>query len=779
MAIEPGSLKGKRVLVTGATGFIGSHLVKRLITEGARVTAFTRHTSDRRRLRSVLTEIDVREVDIRTFGAVSGEIDKVRPEIVFHLSAEGVTEPFLPHNLALRANLDGTVNVVRAAVHAGAQRIIHTGTSHEYGDRASDGMLDPISPYAASKAAAWAFCRMYYRTEGWPIVTLRLFQVFGPGQESTLVPSAIEAGLNGHIFPTTPGEQIRDWVYVEDVVDAYLHAAVVEGIEGETFDIGTGNGTRVRDVVEEIFRHFADGHPNIGALPYRPGEVWSQVAKIDHARSKLGWQAQISLPEGLSRTISARRDSMPDAPPMFPPSISDNGSNSTEDSTKDQAQRLHDDILNKVTDYYRLIHEPASWERSKGRVHYAGRVFDEHEMRNMADSVLEFWLTAGRYAERFEEKLGAFLGVREVIPVNSGSSANLVAVSTLCSRQLLSRHLEPGDEVITPAVTFPTTLAPIVQNQLIPVLIDSQMGNYNLDVNQLEAALSPRTRAIFAPHTLGNPIEMDVLMDFARAHELYVIEDNCDALGSTYGGRKTGTIGHIGTSSFYPAHHITLGEGGAVYTNSRRLAKIARTIRDWGRDCWCGYINPPNGRCGKRFDWQIPGEEEICYDHRYFFTEIGYNLKLTDPQAAVGVAQIEKLPDFVSARKRNFRVLFEGLKPLEEFLILPTWSPKADPSWFAFPLTVRPGAPFDRSQLQRFLEDRRIETRLLFAGNIVKQPGFRHIAHRVVNDLPVADLVMGSTFFVGVYPGLSQSQLGYMLEVFYDFAKSLDLAVAG
>jgi CDP-6-deoxy-D-xylo-4-hexulose-3-dehydrase len=254
-----------------------------------------------------------------------------------------------------------------------------------------------------------------------------------------------------------------------------------------------------------------------------------------------------------------------------------------------------------------------------------------------------------------------------------------------------------------------------------------------------------------------------------------VIEDNCDALGSLYDGKRTGTIGHIGTSSFYPAHHITLGEGGAVYTNSRRLAKIARTIRDWGRDCWCGYINPPNGRCGKRFDWNIPGEEDVCYDHRYFFTEIGYNLKLTDPQAAVGVAQIEKLPEFVASRKRNFAMLYEGLQSLEEFFILPTWSPKADPSWFAFPITVKPDAPFTRDQIQRHLENRRIETRLLFAGNILKQPGYRHIRNRVIGDLPVANLVMQSSFFVGVYPGLSQAQLGYVLEVFYDFVKSLGL----
>lgn len=773
MTIQANSLSGKRILVTGATGFIGSHLVRRLVREQAHVTIFVRHTSDRSRIRDILTQLDVREVDIRTFGAVSSEMHKVRPEYVYHLGAEGVTEPFLSQNLALRTNLDGTMNVVRAGAEVGATRIIHTGTSHEYGDKADESRIDPISPYAASKAAAWAFCRMFYRTAGWPIVMLRLFQVYGPGQHDTLIPSAIEAALNGHNFPTTPGAQIRDWIYVDDVVDAYIHAALADSIEGETFDIGTGKGTSVRTVVEEIFNHFENSNPLIGALPYRPGEVWSQVARVDSAREKMAWEPKTPLEAGLKMTIAARQADLARGASTPKGPIEE-----TRMETWEKAKELRTEILDRVTDYYRLIHEPTSWERGKSRVQYAGRVFDDQEMRNMTDSVLEFWLTAGRYAESFENKLGSFLGVREVIPVNSGSSANLVAITTLCSRQLLSRHLEAGDEVITPAVTFPTTLAPIVQNQLVPVLLDSQIGNYNIDIDQLEAALSPRTRAIFAPHTLGNPIEMEVVMDFAKAHELYVIEDNCDALGSTYAGQKTGTIGHLGTSSFYPAHHITLGEGGAVYTNSRRLAKIARTVRDWGRDCWCGYINPTNGRCGKRFDWKIPEEEDVCYDHRYFFTEIGYNLKLTDAQAAVGVAQLEKLPEFVSARKRNFRVLYEGLKQLEEFLILPTWSSKADPSWFAFPLTVRPGAPFDRDEIQRFLEDHKIETRLLFAGNVLKQPGYRQIKHRKIGNLPVADLIMSSSFFVGVYPGLSQGHLGYILEIFYEFVKSRDLAIA-
>ena len=398
---------------------------------------------------------------------------------------------------------------------------------------------------------------------------------------------------------------------------------------------------------------------------------------------------------------------------------------------------------------------------------YAGRVWDEREMINMVDAVLEFWLTIGRYAQEFERRLGDFMGVREIIPVNSGSSANLVAITALTSRKL-ECPLQPGDEVITPAVTFPTTLAPILQNNLVPVLIDCEPSTCNIDLEQLEPALSPRTRALVVPHTLGNPVDMTRVMSFAREHDLYVVEDTCDALGSRFDGQMCGTFGHFGTLSCYPAHHITMGEGGAVFTQSTRLARIARSVRDWGRDCWCGYDNPPNGQCGKRFQWKIPGLPD-GYDHRYYFTEIGYNLKLTDIQAAMGVAQMEKLPDFIAARQRNFHWLYEGLKPYKEFLILPTWHPKADVSWFAFPITVRPDAPLTRRDLVGWLEQRKIETRFLFAGDIRQQPAYRDMPHRTVGELPNSGLVLRGSFFVGVYPGLDRARIDYMIEAFNDF----------
>ena len=428
-------------------------------------------------------------------------------------------------------------------------------------------------------------------------------------------------------------------------------------------------------------------------------------------------------------------------------------------------ESLRKRIMEDVAEYTRRVHGERPFIPGETKVHYGGRGFDERELTQMVDAVLDFWLTAGRHAREFEERLGAFLGARQVIPVNSGSSANLVATATLCSPQL-SYGLRPGDEVITPAAAFPTTVAPLIQNRLVPVFVDCRLGDYNLDPAQLEGALSPRTRALFFAHTLGIPAEMDAIMAFAREQNLMVIEDCCDALGSRYDGQMVGTFGRLATLSFYPAHHITTGEGGAVFTNSGRLARLARSVRDWGRDCFCGYENPPDGRCGRRFR-EVPGLG--LYDHRYLFSEIGYNLKITDIQAALGVAQLEKLPDFIAARKRNFAHLYEGLARHEEHLMRPRWSPKADPSWFAFPLTVRPGAPFTREELTGFLESRRVETRVLFAGNILKQPGYRHIECRVVGDLPNTELVMRNTFFIGVYPGLDRVRLDYMLDQFDAF----------
>lgn len=432
-----------------------------------------------------------------------------------------------------------------------------------------------------------------------------------------------------------------------------------------------------------------------------------------------------------------------------------------------QIEKLRQEILSKVAEYYQIAHQRKPFVPGETFVNYGGRVYDALEMQNAVDAVLDFWLTDGPRVADFSKALSAVLGLKHILTVNSGSSANLVAITALRSERL-SNPLKPGDEVITPAATFPTTVAPIVQNQLIPVFVDCEMGTYNINPNLLESALSEKTRAVLVPHILGNPVEMDKVMAFAEQNNLYVIEDTCDALGSTYDGVMCGAFGHLSTFSFYPAHHITTGEGGAVGMNDNRLYRIAHSIRDWGRDCWCDVNSSRAGECNRRFDWEIPGLNEP-YDHRYYFTEIGYNLKMTEVQAAIGLPQLQKLPDFVSARKKNFSMLYTGLQRYADYLHLPVWSAKADPAWFAFTLAVRDNAPFTRRELNEFLRERKVETRYLFAGNILQQPGYRAIPHRIATALDETDRVLRSAFFIGVYPGMDQARIDYMLQVFGDY----------
>ena len=430
-----------------------------------------------------------------------------------------------------------------------------------------------------------------------------------------------------------------------------------------------------------------------------------------------------------------------------------------------EAERLRLGILEKVRQYYLMTHGRRRFVSGQSKIHYAGRVFDASEMVAMVDSVLDFWLTHGPQGISFEKAFSEYLGVLHTVLVNSGSSANLLAVSALKSPKLPNR-LQDGDEVITPALTFPTTLAPILQNNLMPVFVDVELGTYNVIPERLKEAISPRTRAVMVPHTLGNPCQMDAITELVREYDLFLIEDNCDALGAEYGGRKTGTFGHLSTVSFYPAHHMTLGEGGTVSTNSARLHKILLSLRDWGRDCWC----PPgeSNTCNKRFNWQL-GDLPHGYDHKYIYSHVGYNLKALDPQAAMGLIQLRKLPKFIERRNENHRLLYEGLQRYEEFFLLPEHYHQARPSWFCFVLTLRERVPFTRADLVSFLEEHLIETRMLFAGNILKHPGYKDIPHRVVGSLNNTDYVMNSTFFVGVCPGITAEMIAYILDTFHKF----------
>jgi len=415
-----------------------------------------------------------------------------------------------------------------------------------------------------------------------------------------------------------------------------------------------------------------------------------------------------------------------------------------------------EEILKLVHQYYREKFGSRKFDPGSDLVHYAGRVFDEKELINLVDASLDFFLTANRYAEQFENRFAEYLGLSNAVLVNSGSSANLIALSALTSPKLGERRLKPGDEVITVAAAFPTTVAPIIQNRLVPVFVDVNLGDYTAIPERLEAAISHKSRAIFMAHTLGVPFNLDVATSLSEHHNLWLIEDNCDALGSRYRGRLTGTFGHLATMSFYPAHHITMGEGGCVVTDDDKLAGIVRSFRDWGRDCYCS--GGENNTCGKRFS-QLFGSLPFGYDHKYVYSHIGYNLKLTEMQAAVGCAQLDKLGRFIARRRQNHHRLMDILKPYEGRLILPSATEHSDPSWFAFAMTVQPDAGFTRNELTQFLEANRIETRNLFSGNLLRHPAFENINCRIVGDLKNTDLITNNTFFIGVYPGIGQPQL--------------------
>jgi CDP-6-deoxy-D-xylo-4-hexulose-3-dehydrase len=427
---------------------------------------------------------------------------------------------------------------------------------------------------------------------------------------------------------------------------------------------------------------------------------------------------------------------------------------------------LRQEISKLVAEFHSVAFPEHPFVPGTSPIPVSGKVFNHEELQSLVESSLDFWLTTGRFAEQFEQEFAKVMGVRHALLCNSGSSANLLALSALTSSHLREGALQEGDEVLTVAAGFPTTVNPIYQNRLTPVFVDVNLGTYDAAIEHLEEAVGPRTRAIMMAHTLGNPFNLAGVMELAKKHDLYVIEDTCDAVGATYDGKPVGSFGDFATTSFYPAHHITMGEGGSVLTQSGVLKKIAESFRDWGRDCWC----PPgaDNTCGRRFDWQL-GDLPVGYDHKYVYSHIGYNLKLTDMQAAIGVAQLTKLPSFIEARRANFARIYEGLKPLEDRFILPEATTRSKPSWFGFALTIRPGVKIDRLALTQYLESRRIGTRLLFGGNLMKQPAYKDLPRRVVGTLDNADVITTNTFWIGVHPGLDDVRINYMIESLHGF----------
>ena len=432
----------------------------------------------------------------------------------------------------------------------------------------------------------------------------------------------------------------------------------------------------------------------------------------------------------------------------------------------DRAEELRRQILELTAQYHAAKFPAREFVPGESVVPVSGKVIGAEDICSVVDSALDGWFTAGRFAREFERRLAKFVGVRSASLVNSGSSANLVALCALSSPKLGARQLQPGDEVLTVAAGFPTTVNPIFQNRLVPVFVDVSLPTYEIDATKLEAAYSPKMKAVMIAHTLGNVFDLDAVTAFCRKHSLWLIEDCCDALGSTWKGHKVGTFGDIATVSFYPAHHITMGEGGAVLTGNLTLQVLIDSFRDWGRDCWCepGKDNT----CGKRFAWQL-GSLPCGYDHKYTYSHIGYNLKATEMQAALGLSQIDKLPHFIARRKENFAYLHAALKPLEDVLLLPEASEGSDPSWFGFPIGVRAEAPFTRDELTGALEARKIGTRLMFAGNLLRQPAYEGWETRVVGELPNTDFVMNQVFWIGVYPGLTRKMLDFIVKTAMEF----------
>lgn len=440
-----------------------------------------------------------------------------------------------------------------------------------------------------------------------------------------------------------------------------------------------------------------------------------------------------------------------------------------------KAELIKKEIFAKVREYYLAAHDKTDerFKPGEDKISYAGRVFDEKELVNLIDAGLEFWLTEGKYTCEFEKKLAGKLNTKYSLLVNSGSSANLLAFSALTSPALGTRQIQRGDEIITIAAGFPTTVTPIIQYGALPVFVDVTIddGTYNIDCNMLEQSLSPKTKAIMAAHTLGNPFDLSRVKAFCKQHNLWLIEDNCDALGAKYDNQYTGTFGDIGTSSFYPAHHITMGEGGAVCTKNPLLYKIMRSMRDWGRDCIC-----PSGKdntCRQRFNQQF-GTLPFGYDHKYVYSHFGYNLKATDLQAAIGCVQLDKLNDFIAKRQYNWQRLYNGLKNLQEYFILPQPTPNGSPSWFGFLLTVKPNAGFGRDDIVAYLEKHNIQTRMLFSGNLIRHPCFDQLreknnGYRQIGDLANTDRIMNDSFWVGVYPGMNDVQIDYMVKIIYEF----------
>jgi len=730
-----------KVLVIGATGLVGSRLLHRAEDLGHEIVGTYCHRAYG----------EGRRLDLGNPEEVQHCVEAVRPNLVFlagGLPGADYCEDHPEESQAI--NVAGAEHTARAAAACGARLVffssdfIFDGSRGPYGEEDSPG---PLNVYGKSKLAAEQRIQDVFSD----FLIIRTTVVFGWNRTSLNFAMQVWQRLStGQPF-SVASDQWGNPTLVDYLVEATLRLVQMDATG--VFNVVGKDRLPRHEFARALAKAMALDADLIvptptTALGQRAPRPLQAGLKTDKLRAALG-TVPLTLDESLSRFRRAWRVDTHVAPaPRF---------------VGGEAEQVRRQILDQVERYYQLSQVQTPFQPFKTRIPYAGRVHDEREMLNLIECALDFWLTLGRYGELFERKLKASLGCRDFVLVNSGSNANLCAVMSLMSPQV-DRPLRPGDEVITPALTFATTLTPIVHSGLVPVFVDCELGTYNVDPVQVEQAISSKVRAMMIPHTLGNPFSLDVLCELARQHDLFLVEDTCDGLGGTFDGRPLGTFGDLGTLSFYPAHQITMGEGGAVIVNRPHLARIVRSVRDWGRDCWCA--TGESNTCGKRFGWQL-GDLPAGYDHKYIFSNWGYNLKPTDLQAAIGVAQADRLPEFVEARRRNFDRLYNALVPLQDHLLLPRWDPRAQPSWFGFPITV--SGKVSRAELVRWLEDANIETRMVFAGNILRQPAYRNIVHRVQGTLENSDRVMRDTFFIGVYPGLTEEMLNFVAERFRNF----------
>jgi CDP-6-deoxy-D-xylo-4-hexulose-3-dehydrase len=734
-------LARSRALVVGATGLVGSQLVRLLEEQGADVvgTYCTRAAAN------------LQKLDLRDAAATAALVGATHPDVVFVAGGFASVDRAEADPVAARETNDaGTVALLRAAERAGS-RVVFYSTDYVFDGRAGpyseDDEPNPVSIYGETKLAAE---RSILESEDGHLV-IRTTAVYGWNATSPNFAMQVWQRLgDGHEL-RAPSDQVTTPTLADNLAAVSLQL-VEEDASGIVNVVGADRLSRA-DFARVLARAFTLDSDLV--VPTPTAEL-DQVAarplegglRTDRLRELLDTEP-MALDESLKRLRRQWRAATYVAHgPKAAPS---------------EADELKREILERVRRYYEIAHVRAPFVPGKTRVMYSGRTYGAEEIENVVDAGLDFWLTLGPYGDLFERQLARYVGCRDAVLVNSGSSANLACVMSLMSPQL-PRPLRRGDEVITPAVTFPTTLAPIVQCGLVPVFVDVEIGTYNVDPALLEDAISPRTRALVIPHTLGNPCALDVVTELAGEHDLFLIEDSCDALGATFDGKAVGTFGDLASLSFYPAHQMTMGEGGAVLVNKARYQRIVRSVRDWGRDCWCAPGE--SNTCGKRFGWCL-GELPQGYDHKYVYSHIGFNLKPTDLQAAVGVAQLQRVPEFVEVRRRNFATLYSGLEGFGDRLILPVSDVRAEPSWFGFPITVADGV--SRQSLVRWLETGNIETRTVFGGNILRQPGYRDIEHRVSSSLDRSDRIMRDTFFVGVHPGLSEEMIAYVLERFESF----------